>query len=197
MSEVRGSGQECQAATAQEWPRGPTPQPRSGAAARRSYPTSEVRVGSREDLPCVRGQRQRPGGQTPCPRSGGCVVAGGPKELFHVQGQGRRPGGATPHQRSGAEAQRTPCLRGDGQEELPHVRGQGQGPRVPGCDGAGKAERRYPTSQVRGVGWEDLPHARGQGRRPGDPKPCPRPGAVARRSNPTSKEQWLSGHRRA
>ena len=27
--------------------------------------------------------------------------------------------------------------------------------------------------------------------------PCPRSGAAAERSNPTSKEQWLSGHRRA
>ena len=31
-SEVRGSGLECQAATAQEWPRGAAPHPRSGAA---------------------------------------------------------------------------------------------------------------------------------------------------------------------
>ena len=51
MSEVRGSGRECQAATAQEWlrratqvqgqgqqPRGATPRPRSGVAAGWSYP---------------------------------------------------------------------------------------------------------------------------------------------------------------
>ena len=38
MSEVRGSSRECQAATAQEQPRGATPRPRSGAAARRSQP---------------------------------------------------------------------------------------------------------------------------------------------------------------
>ena len=56
MSEVRGSGQECQAATAQErlrratqvrgqgqQPREATPRPRSGAMAERSYPASEVR----------------------------------------------------------------------------------------------------------------------------------------------------------
>ena len=32
---------ECQAALAQEWLRGATPRPRSGAAAERSYPTSK------------------------------------------------------------------------------------------------------------------------------------------------------------
>ena len=54
-SEVRGSGQECQAATAQEWLRGATPRPRSGAAAGRSYPMSEVRGGSREEQPHLQG----------------------------------------------------------------------------------------------------------------------------------------------
>ena len=56
MSEVRGSGQECQAAMAQEWPRGATqvqgqgqrpggatPRPRSGAEAERSNPMSKER----------------------------------------------------------------------------------------------------------------------------------------------------------
>jgi len=59
----------------------------------------------------------------------------------------------------------------------PHPRSR-QRPRVPGCNGAGTAEksytsprsgaaarRSYPTSEVRGVGQEDQPHARGQGRR--------------------------------
>ena len=58
----------------------------------------------------------------------------------------------------GAEAVRTPCPKGGGQEELPHVRGQEQRPRVPGCDGAGTAERSYPASKVRGSGREELPH---------------------------------------
>ena len=62
-----------------------------------------------------------------------------------------------------AEAERTPCPRGSGQEEIPHVQGQGQWPRVPGCDGAGTAERSYPTSEVRGGGLEELPHVQGQG----------------------------------
>ena len=50
MSEVRGSGLECQAVTAQEQPRGATLRPRgatalprSVVAAGRSYPVSEVR----------------------------------------------------------------------------------------------------------------------------------------------------------
>ena len=43
MSEVRGSGRECQAVTVQERLRGATPRPWSGVAAKRSYPMSEVR----------------------------------------------------------------------------------------------------------------------------------------------------------
>ena len=45
MSEVRGSGREYQTATAQERPRGATPRPRSGGAAERRYPVSEVKGG--------------------------------------------------------------------------------------------------------------------------------------------------------
>ena len=63
-----------------------------------------------------------------------------------------------------------PMPKGSGQEELTKVQGQGQWPRVPGCDGAGTAEKNYPS---------------------------PRPGAAAGRSNPTSKEPWLRGCRRA
>ena len=40
-TEVRGSGRERQAATAQEQPSGPTLRPRSGAAAGRRNPTSK------------------------------------------------------------------------------------------------------------------------------------------------------------
>ena len=29
---------------------------------------------------------------------------------------------------------------------------------MPGCDGAGTAERSYPTSEVRGGGREEIPH---------------------------------------
>ena len=82
-------------------------------------------------------------------------------------------------------------------EEIPHVRGQGQQPRVPGCDSTGTAERSYSTSKVRASGWEELPPAQGQGQWPGATIRRPRPGTVARRSNPTSKERWLLRRRRA
>ena len=65
---------------------------------------------------------------------------------------------------------RTKC----GGEELPHVRGQGQRPRVPGCNGAGTAERSYPrprsgataersypTSEARDGTREEQPHIQG------------------------------------
>ena len=53
-----------------------------GAAAKRSYPTSEVRGSGREELPSVLGQGRRLGGATPCPRSSGCTGAGGPREAI-------------------------------------------------------------------------------------------------------------------
>ena len=77
MSEFRGSGQECQAATVQEQPRRTTPRPRSGAAAGRSNPTSkepwlcgrrrphrsysmfQVRRGGSEEIPLVQGKEQQ------------------------------------------------------------------------------------------------------------------------------------------
>ena len=95
-----------------------------------------------------------------------------------------RPRGATQRPRPGAEAGRTPCLRGGSQEELPHVRDQGQWPRVPGCKGAGTAERSYPTSKVRSRGREELPHARGQGRQPRRTTPRPRRGGCAGAGGP-------------
>ena len=68
-------------------------------------------------------------------------------------------------------AGRTPCPRGGGQEELPHVRGQRRRPRLPSCDGAGAAERSYPTSEARGRSREDpMP----EGRRPRGATPHPR-----------------------
>ena len=42
-----------------------------------------------------------------------------------------------------------------------HAQGLGQGPRVPGCDGVGAAQRSYPTSEARGSGREELPHVQG------------------------------------
>ena len=74
MSEVRGSSRECQAATAQEWPRGATLRPRSRAAARGTYPASEVRGGSREEPPHVQGEVA-------------ARAQEGLEELSHVEGQ--------------------------------------------------------------------------------------------------------------
>ena len=54
-SEVRGGGQECQTATAQEQLRGATLHPKPGAVAGRSYPTPEARDGGREEQPHVQG----------------------------------------------------------------------------------------------------------------------------------------------
>ena len=53
-----------------------------------------------------------------------------------------------------------------------------------------------PLAQGRGGGREELPQVRDQGRRPGRTTPNLRPGAAAKRSNPTSKERWLCGCRR-
>ena len=78
MSEVRGSGRECQATMAQERPRGATLHPRSGGAAKRTYPESEIRSGGWEDQPHVQGAMA-------------VRVQEGLEELSHVEGQeGRR-----------------------------------------------------------------------------------------------------------
>ena len=88
--------------------------------AGRTYPTPEVRGGSREDLPHARGQGPRPGGATPPPRSGGCAGAGGPR-------------GAIPCSRSeGAEVRRYPsskvrssgCAMLSSSEGIPRVQGK-------------------------------------------------------------------------
>ena len=62
MSEVRGSGRECQAATVQEQPRGATPRRRPGATARRSHIQGAVAAGAQEgleELSHVEGQEGR------------------------------------------------------------------------------------------------------------------------------------------
>ena len=73
-SEVRGGGQECQAAIAQEWPGGAIPCLRPGAVARRSYPTSEVGGGSREEPHHVQ-------------RAVAVQAQEGLEELSHTEGQ--------------------------------------------------------------------------------------------------------------
>ena len=77
-----------------------------GVAAERSYPTSEVRGGSEEELSRVRGQGQRP-------RVPGCDSAGATERSY-------------PRPRPGAAAGRscpTPEARGGGWEEQLHVQG--------------------------------------------------------------------------
>ena len=44
---------------------------------------------------------------------------------------------------------------------------------------------------------EELPYTRGQGWQSGGAYPRPKPWAMARRSNPISKDRWLHGRRRA
>ena len=88
MSEVKGSSQECQAATAQErqrratqvqgqgrWPGGATPHPRLGVAAKRSYPASEVRGGGWEELPHAPMPEARGSGREDQPHVQGVVAA--------------------------------------------------------------------------------------------------------------------------
>ena len=73
-SEVRGSGQKCQAAMVQEWPRGATRRPMPGAVAGRTYPTPQGRACGREDQPHLQG-------------AVAAWAQEGLEELFHVQGQ--------------------------------------------------------------------------------------------------------------
>ena len=67
MSEVRGSSLECQAATAQEEPRGATPRPKSVAAGRR-HPASEVRAAAERSYPMSEVSEGQPGGAILHPR---------------------------------------------------------------------------------------------------------------------------------
>ena len=92
MSEVRGSGRECQAVTVQKQ--------RSGAA-KKSHPVSKVRGGPEEstrirgrgggleEKPHARGQGRWQGGGTPCPRSRGCTGTGGPRGAIPCWKSGR------------------------------------------------------------------------------------------------------------
>ena len=92
--------------------------------------------------------------------------------------EGRQPRGVTPRPRSGAAAESARLRRcRNGREELLKS----------GVRSSGRED--YPASEVRGggaVAWRSYPMPL-----------CKRPGAVARRTNPTSKERWLRGHKRA
>ena len=76
MSEVRGSGREWQAVMVQEWLRGATLRPRSGATVWRSHPAYEARVGDgmSHSVPKARGSGRE---DNPRPRTGGCAGTGG------------------------------------------------------------------------------------------------------------------------
>ena len=75
-------------------PRGITPRPRSGGAAKRRYPASEVRSGGREELPHAPTPEARGGGREDQPHVQGALAARvqeGLEELSHIEGQeGRR-----------------------------------------------------------------------------------------------------------
>ena len=123
--------------------RGATPCPRSGAAAGRSYPASEVRGGGREELSHIQGQ----GWWSRVP---GYDSTGAAKRRY-APGQGQWPGGASPHPASGA------CTGAGG------PRGATTRSRT-----GGAAVRRYPSSKVRSSGctlWssrEEIPHVQGK-----------------------------------
>ena len=127
---VRGSGREYQTGTAQEWPRGATPRRRSGAAARRSYPTPpRPRPGAvaRRSNP-----RPRPGpakrGVTPRRRSGAAAGRSYPTPLSP------RPRAAVGRSNCMTEA------RGGGQEDQPHAQGAVAAPAQEGLEELSHAE---------------------------------------------------------
>ena len=69
-------------------------------------------------------------------------------------------------------------------------------PRAPGCDSAGAVQRSFPTSEVSGSGGEELSHVGSQGQWQGRATPCPRSGAAAGKSSPTSIERLLLRRKR-
>ena len=78
LPHIQGQGQR---------PRGAALRPRSGAVAGRSYPISEVRGGSWEELPT---SEVRGGSQKELPHAQGAMAVQaqeGLEELLHVQGQ--------------------------------------------------------------------------------------------------------------
>ena len=111
---------------------------------------------SREELPHVRGQEQKPGGphtqgqaaKSSYPMS---EVRGSSRECQAATAQERRRG-ATPRPRSGAAAERSyPVseVRGSSREELPHIGGQGRwlGRATPHSRPGAAARRSNPTSK--------------------------------------------------
>ena len=120
MSEVRGRSREDPMPEGL-WPRGVTPRPRSGAAAKSTR--LRRRRNGREELPSVRGQRGRPRGDTQCLRSGMATRGVTPRPRL-----GRRPGGATHARGQGRLREELPRAVAvgaqEGLEELSHIEGQ-------------------------------------------------------------------------
>ena len=56
----------------------------------RKHPTSEVRGGGQEELPCIRGQG-RPVGDTPCPRPGAVTLRSHPEPKARGSSWGEPP----------------------------------------------------------------------------------------------------------
>ena len=132
MSEVRGSSRECQTATAQERPRGATPRPRSGGAAERRYPASEVR---------------------------GCEERSYPASEFRAGGREEIPHALKPEARGGSWEEQPHAMAAqaqEGLEELSHIERKGGSEEIPLVQGkehwlrfAGAAVKRYPTPKLR------------------------------------------------
>ena len=106
--------------------------------AKRSYPTSEVRGSSREELPPAQGQGRRPGGATTPPRSGGCTGPGEPR-------------GAIPRSRpGGAAVRRYPLSKvRSSLKEIPYIQGKRNPNKTVGTEkGHQWADRLKPQSQI-------------------------------------------------
>ena len=102
--------------------------------AERSYSTSEVRGRSREhpcpkgggqeELPHVRGQGQRPRGDTQRPRSGAATRGVTPRPRPGAAGRRSYPTPLSPRPRAAAgRSNPTTEARGGGREDQPHVQG--------------------------------------------------------------------------
>ena len=147
------------------------------AAAKRSYPTSEVWGSGREYQTAM--AQERPRGATLRPRSGGAAerrcpaleVRGGNKRSYpasEVRGRDERTYPTSKVRGGDEKSYPASEVRGGGREEIPHP----PSPR-PGAAG-GRNYPRPPTPEAKGSSREEQPHARGQGRWPGGPATRPR-----------------------
>ena len=83
-------------------------------------------------------------------------------------------------------------VRGNGREYQTATAQERPRGATPRPRSGGAAERRYPAYKVRGSDERRYPPAEARGRSYPTP-PRPRPRAAAGRTNPKSKEPWLSG----